>query len=79
MFQINARRELAKTELQACEDISLMMNESLRRMQAMLKDLRTIQSESILLSTRGYLPGRDEATDADTGATIIPFTSKRRR
>ena len=77
MFQINARRELAKTDMQACQDLSQMMNESLRRMQAMLKDLRTIQSESILLSTRDYLA--EEKTDGEDGsATVLPFKTKPR-
>lgn len=51
MFQIDTRRRLARTDLEACEDVSRMMHTSLKRMQAMLKDLRTMQSESILLSS----------------------------
>ncbi|MBT8149748.1 MAG: DUF3135 domain-containing protein [Gammaproteobacteria bacterium] len=78
MFQINARRELAKTDMQATAELSQMMNESLRRMQAMLKDLRTIQSESILLSTRGYL-AEENAGNEDGSATVLPFKSKGRR
>ena len=68
MFQINARRELANSQLEACEEISNMMHDSLQRMQAMLKDLRSIQSESITLSTRHY---RDSAPESS--ATILPF------
>lgn len=52
LFQINARREIARTHLEAAQELSTMMNHSLKRMQSMLKDLRTIQSESILLTTR---------------------------
>jgi len=52
LFQINARRKLAKSHIEATEELSSMMNHSLKRMQDMLRDLRTIQSESILLSTR---------------------------
>lgn len=78
MFQINARRKLAGSELEACEDISQMMNASLKRMQAMLKDLRTIQSESILLSTRSYLG--DSGPEAGAApAQVIPFKRRLRR
>ncbi len=69
MFQINARRELAGSDLEACEEISSMMHDSLQRMQAMLKDLRSIQSESIMLSTRHH----QEKAIAEESATIIPF------
>ena len=69
MFQINARRQLAGSDLEACEDISSMMHDSLQRMQAMLKDLRSIQSESIMLSTRHHR----ETTAPESSATIIPF------
>ncbi|MBT8138461.1 MAG: DUF3135 domain-containing protein [Gammaproteobacteria bacterium] len=78
MFQINARRQLAKTDLEACEDLSQMMNASLKRMQAMLKDLRTIQSESILLSTRNYLGEHSPTEDAEVAA-VIPFKRKFKR
>ncbi|MGB5324374.1 MAG: DUF3135 domain-containing protein [Pseudomonadales bacterium] len=78
MFQINARRKLARTELEACEDISQMMNASLKRMQAMLKDLRTIQSESILLSTRGYLGDSGPRVGSDA-AQVIPFRRRKRK
>ncbi len=75
MFQINSRRKLARNDLEAAESISEMMNDSLQRMQAMLKDLRTIQSESILLSTR---QGTDEFSaehERRDTAKIIPFRS----
>ena len=52
LFQINARREIARTHMEAAQELTSMMNHSLKRMQSMLKDLRTIQSESILLTTR---------------------------
>ena len=74
MFQINSRRSLAASELEACEELSSMMQESLQQMQSMLKDLRTMQSESILLSTRRF-----HANDSDSQgqvkqtADILPF------
>ena len=74
MFQINSRRSLASSEMEACEELSSMMQESLQHMQSMLKDLRTMQSESILLSTRRF-----HANDANTHgqekqtADILPF------
>lgn len=76
MFQINARRQLSNTELEACEDISEMMNESLQRMQAMLKDLRTVQSESILLSTRKHRDSSESNGVRTTLATVLPFNRK---
>lgn len=83
MFQINARRQLAKTDLEACQDISSMMNESLRRMQAMLKDLRTIQSESILLSTRNQMDNHHDrpADSSKTCATarVLPFAKIKKK
>lgn len=76
MFQINSRRQLARSEMEATETLSEMMNDSLQRMQAMLKDLRTIQSESILLTTRcdsaGDLLARQEAS-----AEILPFRKRK--
>lgn len=74
MFQINSRRKLARSNLEACQEISNMMHESLQRMQAMLKDLRSMQSESILLSTRHY----DDQLGIDSkkpqyNADILPF------
>ena len=69
MFQINARRELAGSQLEACEEISSMMHDSLQRMQSMLKDLRSIQSESIMLSTQHH---RDQDAP-EASATILPF------
>ena len=74
MFQINSRRSLASSEMEACEELSSMMQESLQHMQSMLRDLRTMQSESILLSTRRF-----HANDADSygqekqTADILPF------
>jgi len=74
MFQINSRRSLASSEMEACEELSSMMQESLQHMQSMLKDLRTMQSESILLSTRRF-----HANDTDSygqekqTADILPF------
>lgn len=76
MFQINAKRDLAKTPLQACEDISSMMHESLQKMQAMLKDLRSMQSESIALSSKKHRAGNDSAQATET-ADILPFRAKR--
>ncbi len=69
MFQINARRKLAKTNMDACVEISSMMNDSLKRMQAMLKDLRSMQAESIVLSTKQY----KGSTNAQPLADILPF------
>jgi len=74
MFQINSRRSLASSEMEACEELSSMMQETLQHMQSMLKDLRTMQSESILLSTRRF-----HANDTDSygqekqTADILPF------
>ena len=74
MFQINSRRSLASSEMEACEELSSMMQESLQHMQSMLRDLRTMQSESILLSTRRF-----HANDTDSygqekqTADILPF------
>jgi hypothetical protein len=74
MFQINSRRSLASSEMEACEELSSMMQESLQHMQSMLKDLRTMQSESILLSTRRFHAndtgsyGQEKQT-----ADILPF------
>ena len=76
LFQINAKRELAKTPLQACEDISAMMLESLQKMQAMLKDLRSMQSESIALSSKKHHAGNDSEQCLES-ADILPFRSKR--
>ena len=78
MFQINSRRSLAASELEACEELSSMMQESLQRMQSMLKDLRSMQSESILLSTRRF---HENGSDNDNvkqsqekpTADILPF------
>ena len=78
MFQINARRQLASTEMEACQDISEMMNESLRRMQAMLKDLRTLQSESILLSTRSHAE-QAEMPERRQKAKVLPFMRVRKQ
>jgi len=69
MFHINTRRALAKSNLDATREISNMMNDSLARMQAMLKDLRTVQSESIMLSTRKLK--KDDKPLAK--ATVLPF------
>lgn len=69
MFHINTRRQLAKNNLDATRELSNMMNDSLARMQAMLKDLRTVQSESILLSTRKLKKDNREPTKA----TVLPF------
>ncbi len=52
MFQINAKRKINESEAEANKELADMMNQSLQRMQGMLKDLRTMQSESILLATR---------------------------
>lgn len=76
MFQINSRRSLAASELEACEELSSMMQESLQRMQSMLKDLRSMQSESILLSTRRFHENDSENTrhgQEKTTADILPF------
>jgi hypothetical protein len=76
MFQIDAKRSLAKDNLQACESISHMMNESLTRMQLLLKDLRTMQSTCMALSETS-LPSTPDATTCGahkTSAKIIPFT-----
>ena len=75
MFQIDARRSLAKDNLQACESISHMMNDSLTRMQLLLKDLRTMQSKCMALSETS-LPGTPNAATCGahkTSAKIIPF------
>lgn len=71
LFQINARRSLAKNHLEAAEELSSMMNHSLKRMQDMLRDLRTIQSESILLSTRN--PEQNSKKDTKS-ADVISFS-----
>ena len=74
MFQINSRRQIASSNLEACKEISSMMHESLHRMQAMLKDLRSMQSESILLSTRHYDDALGIQRPAPSGsAEILPF------
>lgn len=76
MFQINSRRSLAASELDACEELSSMMQESLQRMQSMLKDLRSMQSESILLSTRRFHENGNEDTEQGQEkptADILPF------
>lgn len=52
MFQINAKRQIAASNLEAAQSTSKMMSDSLLRMQQMLRDLRQMQSESILLNTR---------------------------
>ena len=70
MFQINARREIARSHMESTQELSGMMNHSLKRMQSMLKDLRTIQSESILLTTRHET---DVQQTRPESATIIPF------
>jgi hypothetical protein len=70
MFQINSRRQLASSHLEACKEISNLMHESLQRMQAMLKDLRSMQSESILLSTRHF---KEPKTAVLPKADVIPF------
>ena len=68
MFQINARRKLASSELEACEDISQMMNASLKRMQAMLKDLSSL-SVADLKSLRHDFEGlMAEADGAGNGS-----------
>ena len=69
MFHINARRELTNNALEAAADISKMMNDSLARMQAMLKDLRTVQSESILLSARNH----NKKQTIHRKAIVLPF------
>ncbi len=71
LFQINARRALAKSHQEAAQELSNMMNHSLKRMQEMLRDLRTIQSESILLSTRST---EQNIMDHGKSADIISFT-----
>jgi hypothetical protein len=74
MFQINSRRSLASSEMEACEQLSSMMQESLQHMQSMLKDLRTMQSESILLSTRRFHANDNNANgQAKQTADILPF------
>lgn len=74
MFQINSRRSLASSELEACEELSSMMQESLQHMQSMLKDLRTMQSESILLSTRRFHANQNDSQDQiKQTADILPF------
>jgi hypothetical protein len=76
MFQIDAKRSLAKDNLQACESISHMMNESLTRMQLLLKDLRTMQSNCMALSETS-LPSTPNAATGGAhkiSAKIIPFT-----
>ena len=72
MFHINARRTLAKSELEAARELSNMMNDSLARMQAMLKDLRAIQSESILLSARNHR----KKQEIHKRAAVIPFPNR---
>ena len=76
MFQIEMRRSLAKDNLQACESISHMMYESLSRMQLLLKDLRTMQSNCIALSETSLPSYPNAATHGarTTSAKIIPFT-----
>ena len=69
MFQIESRRRLAANKLEACEGISRMMYDSLKRMQAMLKDLRAMQSESIMLSSKHFSPASDERLKAK----VLPF------
>ena len=69
MFQIESRRRLAANELEACEDVSRMMHDSLKRMQAMLKDLRAMQSESIMLSSKHFSPASEERPKAK----VLPF------
>ena len=74
MFQINSRRSLASSEMEACEELSSMMQESLQHMQSMLKDLRTMQSESILLSTRRFHANDTDAHGQEKQtADILPF------
>lgn len=73
MFQINARREIARSNYEAAEELSGMMNHSLKRMQSMLKDLRTIQSESILLTTRHE---HKSARETNETAKILPFRTQ---
>ncbi|MDA8962586.1 DUF3135 domain-containing protein [Pseudomonadales bacterium] len=74
MFQINSRRSLAASEMEACEELSSMMQESLQHMQSMLKDLRTMQSESILLSTRRFHTNdNDSQSSTKHTADILPF------
>ena len=74
MFQINSRRSLAASEMEACEELSSMMQESLQHMQSMLKDLRTMQSESILLSTRRFHANdNDSQSSVKHTADILPF------
>jgi len=74
MFQINSRRSLASSEMEACEELSSMMKESLQHMQSMLKDLRTMQSESILLSTRRFHNNESDAQGhTKQTADILPF------
>lgn len=76
MFQINSRRSLAASELEACEELSSMMQQSLQRMQSMLKDLRSMQSESILLSTRRFHEndsGNTGRSQDNPTADILPF------
>lgn len=70
LFQINARRSLAKSEMESAKELSSMMNHSLKRMQDMLRDLRTIQSESILLSTRS---NERNVFKASKSADVISF------
>jgi len=76
MFQINSRRQLARSEMDATETLSEMMNDSLQRMQAMLKDLRTIQSESILLTTRSDSVDSLLA-EKEPSADILPFRKRK--
>lgn len=73
MFHINARRALAKSELEATREISSMMHDSLARMQSMLKDLRAIQSESILLSARNHR----KKQEIHQRAMVIPFRQRK--
>ena len=74
MFQINSRRSLAASEMEACEKLSSMMQESLQHMQSMLKDLRTMQSESILLSTRRFHANESHSqSQVKQTADILPF------
>ena len=73
MFQIESRRRLAQSELDACRDVSRMMHDSLKRMQYMLTDLRAMQSESIMLSSRH----NKKSLDKSASAKVLPFRQRR--
>ncbi|MBR9805149.1 DUF3135 domain-containing protein [bacterium] len=71
MFQLDARRQLAKSNLGACQEISKMMHDSLNRMQNLLLDLRAIQREAMQ-----YDFSQEQKTRFRPRADILPFKAK---